>query len=127
MAGSSTWTQNRIGKIQETTIAWTADSGGTVSSPGNVSTTDLPDRINGILHQVLFEHAGVTTAYDVTITDKNGTDILAGGGGNLATAADVIILPTEADQFPVSNTLLNLNITNAGNVKTGTIHLYCLV
>lgn len=68
-----------------------------------------------------------TTLYDVTITDANGLDIMGGtladrtivaGGDQAVPLTGAVYGPT-----PITDTI-SLNVTNAGNSKTGSVILY---
>lgn len=115
--------------IRTYTLAWTSASDGSVAIA-----TSMP--IVGELLRVAFSPgAGGTQpsdAYDVTITDTIGVDILAGQGGNLSNSTKTHVRPgvpfkdgttTSTASIALAD-VLTLNVTNAGSGKTGTIVLY---
>lgn len=107
-------------------LAWTSDAS------GNVSGIPVPVR-RGYLTKVKFVpgSAGTqpTAAYDLTVADADGVDVLAGVGANLSNSVAAIFVPLWGDGTNKSQRLFledgNLlpSIANAGNAKTGTIVL----
>ena len=66
-----------------------------------------------------------TDAYDVTIEDADGFDILSGEGANASNAAAVHITdPTKT--LWVRSGVLTLKIASAGDAKGGVVTLYIL-
>lgn len=64
-----------------------------------------------------------TNAYDVTITDADGMDVLSGLGADLSNAATVIKKHTDG-LGAVAGSVLTLNVSNAGDAKGGIVALY---
>jgi hypothetical protein len=114
--------------IRTITLDWLSSSGGAVN--GN-----LTEVITGELLRVIFlPNTGATQPtdqYDMTILDSFGLDILAGQGANLSNANKSHVCPgvpmkdgTTTATLPVAlHGTLDLNITNAGNAKTGQVVL----
>ena len=99
---------------------WLSATGGAVTS----ATTYAYD---GLLERVVFDpDAGGTLpsdAYDVTITDADGNDVLAGLGANLAQGSTVV--KTHADGLTaVAGSKLTLNVSAAGDEKGGIVIVY---
>ena len=99
---------------------WLCTDAGAVLS----STTKAYD---GLLERVVFvpDAAGTqpTDQYDVTITDPDGNDVLAGLGADLSNAATVV--KTHANGLTaVSGQVLTLNVAAAGNAKGGNVIVY---
>lgn len=113
------------GSYRKISIPWTSDSGG-AATVAMVAGTDKP--IFGFIVQVEFVQGTTpTTGYDVTLTNSNGTDVLLGAGANIASASNSIVPITyNSVMNPVMcvSDLLTLNVTNAGNAKSGTVVLY---
>lgn len=63
-----------------------------------------------------------TAAYDVTITDAQGHDILLGAGADRSASATEHIV--EANMSGVAGSILTLNIANAGDANKGTVILW---
>lgn len=109
-------------------IAWTSDSGG--------NATVATSAVTGTIRRVTFVPGTAgsqpTNAYDVTLTDEHGLDVLAGQGANLSNAANAHVAPgvplkdgtTTSVVQPAVDGLLTLNVTNAGNAKSGTVVVY---
>lgn len=126
MAGSSiTFTEQTSGfsgGVKLVIADWTSDdSTGAVSA----STTN---KYNGVIQAVAFEpdSGGTqpTNLYDVTITDSNSVDLAYTGGANLSNAAMVLKTYCADGLFPVANSALTVNVTNAGNSKGGKVYIY---
>jgi hypothetical protein len=99
---------------------WLSTDTGAVVSASTVA-------YDGLLERVVFDPdaAGTqpTDQYDVTITDPDGNDVLAGLGANLTNASTVV--KTHADGLTaVGGQILTLNVTNAGNAKGGLVIVY---
>lgn len=121
MAGSIVVTSADVGGVLKYTIVWTSDASGVVSA----NTFDVR---YGELRQVKFipGAGGVapTALYDVTVTDPDGVDILAGSGADLsATAAAIVIPHVNSDRLYLEAQTLTPVVANAGNAKSGTIIL----
>lgn len=120
-------------------FAWTSDASGNVN--GNTTNgagviTGSPGRITGLLLRVVFipGTGGVqpSDAYDMVMLDSNGFDILAGLGANLSQTNTTSKVPgnamtdgTTVSTAPIAlNDILELQVSNAGNAKQGTVVLY---
>lgn len=101
-------------------LAWTSDAS------GNVNTNPQTFR-QGVLIQVKYIPNGGGTAptdlYDVTLTDPNGVDFLAGGGANLSATVSTTVHPALPLLYDGTVTL-DLVVTNAGVSKGGTVNLW---
>lgn len=118
---------NRSGQyVNRVVLAWTSDASGNVN--GNAS-----NPINGTILKVEFNPSGAPTdAYDLTLLDTAGVDVLAGQGVNLSGTVASAVIPgvplkdgttTSVGPCVVADTLTP-TITNAGNAKSGQIILY---
>lgn len=115
--------------VQSVSLRWTSDADGNVSGARTA-------RLNGTLVRVVFKPDGAptqpTNAYDVTLLDERGVDLLAGEGGDLANNATTQLAPalphtdgtTTHLAAPAVDDELELVIANAGNARRGTITLY---
>lgn len=115
-----TLTETRHTSVKRIMWDWLSTDAGAVVS----ATTYAYD---GLLERVVFDPdaAGTqpTNAYDVTITDPDGNDVLAGLGADLSNAATVV--KTHANGLTaVSGQVLTLNVTNAGDAKGGIVIVY---
>ena len=119
MAGTVIITEKRTGTVKRITWAWTTDGAGAADG----QTTHVYD---GKIEALVTVPAGGANAptdqYDITITDQDGVDVLAGAGANLAAAATQHISATNLSA--VANEKLTLNVSAAGAVKKGTVYLY---
>ena len=109
--------------------AWVSHTDGTVNNA-------FTEPIVGEILRVQFVPDGGGTAptnlYDVTLTDANGQDVLAGQGANLSDTVTTNVCPgvplkdgttTSVRPMVVAETL-TLVIANAGNGKGGKVVLY---
>jgi hypothetical protein len=77
------------GSVTKIALAWTSTAGGVV-------TFLLAAAVSGVLLAVEFipdAVAAPTDLYDVTLTDEQGIDVLAGQGADLSTANKSIVCP----------------------------------
>ena len=122
----STYTTQVVNRIA---WAWTSDASGNVTDA-----TDIP--VAGTLARVVFVPGtggnAPTDLFDVTITDPAGIDVLSTQGANLSATVASEICPgiplkdgTTTSTVPrLVNDVLTLNVSNAGNTKSGTVILY---
>lgn len=124
--GSITESISKTRTVKSIALDWTSSAGGAVS--GIPSTG-----ISGLIERVVFVPgaSGVqpTDAYDVTLLDEDGLDMLAGKGGNLSNANPTQICPLVGDgtttDHPVAvDGQLTLVVANAGAAKQGRVKLY---
>lgn len=123
MAGSITVTSANVGpSLDKYTIAWVSDGAGAVS--GNTFAIGTCE-----LMQVTYKPDGGATqpsdAYDVTMTDALGVDVLGGTGANLSQSASTHHVAAVSTYFRRHLEAGNLTpvVANAGNAKGGTIVL----
>ena len=115
--------------IMKFTLAWTCTAGGAVS----YVTSGYPT--GEILRCVFIPGAAgaqPSNGYTATLTDKSGMDLLAGQGAGLSNVNTTHICPgvkvtdgtTSTERAIAHDDQLTLTISNAGNVKSGTVRLY---
>lgn len=106
--------------IQKVKWDWLSTDGGVVSSA-------TLQQYTGAIVKVIFksDSGGTqpTDAYDVTILDGDGFDVLNGEGANINRAAPVIKTNLDQSMF-VMGTTLTLTIAAAGDAKGGEVYLY---
>lgn len=122
---STTW--RWFGVVRRCDVVWAASTNGVVDA------AELGYFRGQILRMVLSHGATAEDGYDVTLTDENGIDVLAGLGTNVSTSTVLNCSPvyvttsataTNIVLFAV-NDVLTLNISNAGtNNATGKIVIY---
>jgi hypothetical protein len=125
MAGTATVTTSEVGgSVTQYSIAWVSDAS------GNVNGNTIPVKRGVIVGVKFVPDAGGTQPsdlYDVTFQDANDIDLLMGGGANLSNAAATRKKPalnTSDEVFFEGSASCELNITNAGNAKGGTMVLW---
>lgn len=110
---------NPGGNFTRYNLAWTSDdSAGTVALP-------FVARGGSLVQFKFYPGTGGTqpsNLYDVTITDADGFDILQGQGANLSNATATLYV-VAAPGFMDGGTY-TVNVSGAGNSKTGRIVLY---
>jgi hypothetical protein len=131
-AGSCTATKNVISEAGITwyvlgSWAWTSHA-----STGAVTEVGPLTNVSGCIMQFINVPNASTTqpsdAFDLTLLDGNGVDVLMGAGANLSnskasTAQYKTIRNLDGGPVCVHNATLTPAITNAGNSKTGTFYL----
>ncbi len=119
MAGTVTVAETTHTTVKKIYWDWLSTAGGAADL-----ITTLP--YDGLIERAVFIPDGggtqPTDQYDVTVTDSDGVDVLAGLGANLTNAATVS--KTHADGLTAAVGKLTLNVTNAGNAKGGLVILY---
>ncbi len=122
MAGSSvTITKRHIGDVQEIKFVWVSDdAAGTASGATTFETIGQPVRWTTVPNG---GGTAPTAAYDLTLKDQNGIDILNGLGADRSATATESKVSTDGLLF-VAATSLTLAVAAAGNRKGGTCYLY---
>lgn len=126
-SGTITYTNSNYAKdsnshIKKLVMNWVSDA-----AAGTVEGTTA-DKFSGRLITAQFITGSVTPtdAYDVTVKDDQGQDILGGTGANItvATGKTSTAISSGLPFCAVKNTTLLLQIANAGNSKTGKVILF---
>jgi hypothetical protein len=117
VAGTVTVAETSIVNVHKVKWTWTSTAGGAADlvTPGIYGARVLalvtdPDG-----------SAAPDDNYDVTVTDSEGYDVLQGAGANRDTANTETAVPTAES---VAFGKLTLNVSNAGNAKSGVAILY---
>lgn len=111
-----TVTETRHTVVKKVKFAWTSDGTGAASG----STTFPYDGKVELLTTVPTD--GPTDNYDITVTDSDGVDVLAGAGANRDTSATEQV--AGASLGAVAGSVLTINVSNAGASKSGVAYLY---
>lgn len=119
--GTATVTETRHTSVKRIHWDWAS------TSDNEGATKQTTYAYDGLLERVAFipdpATTTPTTGYDVTITDSDGVDVLAGLGADLAVTGTVV--KTHANGLTaVAGSKLTLNVSNAGNSKGGIVILY---
>lgn len=107
---------------------WTSDGSGNATLASGVA-------ISGAIARVVFipsASAAPTNLYDLTLTDADGVDVLSGQGANLSDTAASSVCPgiplkdgtTTSTILVIVNSVLTLNVSNAGASKSGKVVVY---
>ena len=63
--------------------------------------------------------------YDITITDSDGLDVLAGQGADRHTSNTEYVIDSDSNPLGVvADSTLTINVSNAGDSKVGVAYLY---
>lgn len=114
--------------IVKHTFDWVSDGSGNATLASSLV-------VSGQIHRVVFvpsASAAPTTLYDVTLTDADSVDVLAGQGADLSEAVASSLCPgtpltdgTTTSVLPtVVDSVLTLNVSNAGAAKAGKVVVY---
>lgn len=119
MAGAVTVAERTYTSVKKITWSWTCDASGNA----DLVTTKTYD---GVIQRLVTVPAAGGSAptdnYDIVINDGDGFDVLLGAGQNRDTATTEQVASSSLGV--VAGDTLNLQVTNAGNAKGGTVHLY---
>ncbi len=123
MAGTVTYTSETSDMRGDKTKSYEKIQWSWTSTAGGVADKATTETYTGHVFLCVTDpddSAAPTDLYDITITDGDGVDVLNGDGADRATAT--------TEQFVafgfVFNSTLTLNVTNAGNAKSGVVTLY---
>ena len=127
MAWSQVYRANGSDVVKHT-FDWVSAADGTATVASTVAVSGYIVRVVTIPSA----SAAPTTLYDVTLTDADGIDILAGQGANLSATVAASVCPgtpfkdgtTTSVTTMIVDGILTLNVTNAGNAKAGSVVVY---
>jgi len=127
MAWSQSYRVNGTDVVKHT-FAWVSAADGSATLPSGLAVSGQIQRVVTVPSAT----AAPTTLYDVTLTDANGIDVLAGQGANLSATVAASVCPgmplkdgTTVGIVPVLvDGILTLNVTNAGDTKAGSVIVY---
>jgi len=111
------------GEINVLVMNWTTDGS------GDLTATDTGYPIEGYLMLVETDPSGTaipSAAYTVTLTDANGVDVMGGALADRSTTTTEMTMPKLNGNYtiiPVVSTL-EMDVTSAGNSKSGVIRIY---
>jgi len=122
MAGSSvTFTETvQIGAVKKIKAVWVSDD--TTGAASGATAYSYNGKVELLTTVPAGAGSAPTDNYDVTLTDEDAVDVLAGGGANRDTASTEQVLSSSLGACAAG--VLTLNVTNAGNTKGGTVYVY---
>jgi len=121
MAGTVTTTEVTHTSVKKLTFTWTSDASGDADGS---STAAFDGKVIAVLQ---VPDGGVTTPsnlYDVTVTDADGHDVLAGLGENIANTGPTYVAGSDDDLLAVADSVLTVTVANGGNAKGGKVIVY---
>lgn len=119
MAGTVTVAERTHTSVKKITWTWVSTAGG--AADGQTASA-FDGKIERLVTVPAAAGSAPTDDYDITVTDADGVDVLLGAGANRDTANAEQV--AAASLGIVAGDRLTLNVTNAGNAKSGTVHLY---
>lgn len=124
--GTCTVTEETHGTIKKIKFEWTSGTAAAPAQDGGCTKATTYAYSGQLISVAQLPNLSTTqpsNAYDVTVTDADGVDILGGLGADLSNAANTW-KETCDGLGAVANDVLTLNVANAGSAKTGTTILY---
>jgi hypothetical protein len=124
--GSIVQSQSTHRTVKSLSLVWTSDAAGAVSG---IQSGDVDGELLGVVFKPGAAGVQPTNAYDITLLDADGFDVLAGLGADLSNATATRVSPligngvTTNQRAPLSGSL-QLVVANAGNAKSGTVTIY---
>lgn len=119
MAGTVTLTEtNRVSRVKKIKWAWTSTAGGAADK---VTSGKYYGRVVALVTIPAGGGSAPSLNYDITVTDAETYDVMQGAGANRSDTATETAVPTA---YSVAFGALTINVTNAGNAKSGTAILY---
>lgn len=119
-AGTATRTEVTAGPVKKIVWAWTSGDGAEGGTVISTTSRSYSGKLIGLTTDP--GAAAPTDNWDLTVTDSAGHDVLLGAGANRDTVTTEHV--AEASLGAVANSVLTLNITNAGDAKTGEVILW---
>lgn len=127
MAWSISYRANGSDVVKHT-FDWVSAADGSATLASSIA-------VSGRIERVVFvpsASAAPTNLYDLTLTDADGVDCLGGQGANLSASATTHVCPglplkdgTTTADYPITvDSVLTLNVTNAGDTKAGKVVVY---
>lgn len=117
MAGTITAVESRQGSVKQVVFSWLSDASG----DGTATATTYS--YSGELMKVVCVPSATTPddLYDVTLSDDNDLDLLAGQGVDCPNGANLVIT---GGMLPITNSVISLTIAGGGNAKIGTVYIW---
>lgn len=118
MAGTVTVSESTFAPVKKIKWSWTSTSGGAADL---VTTKPYYGQVIALVTIPAGGGSAPTSDYDITITDEEGYDVMQGEGADRHTSNTETAVPAATS---VAHGKLTLNVTNAGNAKSGVAVLY---
>lgn len=118
-AMSVTIAETRHTVVKKLKFTWVSASDGTASG---ATTFSYDGKIENLTTVPAAAGSAPTDNYDLTLTDADGVDVLAGGGANRDTANTEQVVASSLGV--VAGSVLTLNVSNAGDTKGGVVYVY---
>ena len=117
MAGTITASETTIGSVRQIVFSWLTDGS------GDATATATGKEYSGDLIKVLYVPGTTTPSnlYDITLTDGDSYDLLAGQGTDCPNGSTLVIT---GGLLPVATSAISLTVANGGAIKTGKVVIY---
>lgn len=116
-SGTVTASERRSGSIKTVAFAWISDATGDATL-----TTTYTYEGEALLLATDPGSVSPTDNYDVTITDRDGIDVLAGAGADRDETTTEYVQQTSLGI--INDSTMLLTIANAGSAKAGDVYIY---
>lgn len=119
MAGTITAAESRQGSVKQIVFSWLSDASG-----DGTATATTYSYSGDLLKVVIVPGTSGETPddlYDVTLSDDNDLDLLAGQGVDCPNAANLVVT---GGMLPVTNSVISLTIAGGGNADTGKVYIW---
>ena len=117
---SATITEETFGSFKKIKYEWATASSSSGGTTG-VTTKAYNGKIERLITIPGASAAAPAASYDITVTDEESIDVLAGGGANRGNSATEQVASSLGT---VVNDKLTLNVTNAGSSHSGVAIIY---
>jgi len=117
MAGTITAVETRHRTVTEIIFSWLSHTDGVATA----TATTYP--YSGEIIKVVCIPGATTPSdlYDVTLSDADSIDLLAGQGVDCPNGSSLVIT---GGMIPVVESTISLTIAGGGSAKNGTVHVY---
>ena len=120
-AGTVTITEKNWGSVKKIKFAWVAGTAGDAGTASGATVNAYDGKLI-LLSTVPSVSAQPDDNYDITITDSDSVDLLAGNGANRDETNTEFV--TYANMGAVAGSALTINVSGAGASNEGTAYLY---
>lgn len=117
MAGTITVAETTHRSIKEIVFSWLSHTDGVASA------TATTNSYSGVIEKVVCEPGATTPSdlYDVTLSDADSLDLLAGQGVDCPNGANLVVT---GGMIPVVESTISLTIAGGGSAKNGKVYIY---
>jgi len=117
MAGTITVIETTHRTVKEIVFSWLSHTTGVATA------TATTESYSGVIEKVVCVPGATTPSdlYDVTLSDADSLDLLAGQGADCPNGSNLVIT---GGFLPVVESTISLAIAGGGSAKNGTVYIY---